>query len=135
MNITADDSESVSSSVSCSNSMVSSASTFLSTTSVTEALGLSYEKAYVNENGVVSYKEAERALLKNLNRHREGDPIRIHYAAETDSGFVFTAYPDSLDINNVTGGYMYFINKSSGEMSDYSPIMNPEEFKRARIIV
>ncbi len=89
----------------------------------------------MNENGVVSYKEAERALLKNLNRHREGDPIRIHYAAETDSGFVFTAYPDSLDINNVTGGYMYFINKSSGEMSDYSPIMNPEEFKRARIIV
>lgn len=73
----------------------------------------------------ISYSKAETILL---SRHR--DSI-ILCGMELSDGYLFSIRPKNWKDDQVVLDGFFKVSKSDGKISEYSPVMNPEEFKTA----
>lgn len=54
---------------------------------------------------------------------------RIHCIMKVDAGYIFSAYPKGANMRDILDGYFKITN--DGNLAEYSPMMNIEEFKKA----
>ncbi len=72
-----------------------------------------------------SFSEA----TKNIECNFSGFVVNAVYAI--DSGYIFSIEPKEMSDNKYVLGGFYKIERMTGEITGYSPVMNPEEFKNA----
>lgn len=70
----------------------------------------------------------ERAKRIVLNAH--SDSI-INSILDVPSGYVFGIQPKNWNANDTLLGGYFKVSKQDGKLSEYSPVMDPEEFKNA----
>ena len=78
----------------------------------------------VKEKGMTS-KNAGDLVLKE---YKDGVVSAI---MELDNAFIVCLIPKNLKDGDISLDSFFKVEKSSGKVSEYSPVMDPEEFKKA----
>lgn len=73
-------------------------------------------------NNKISYQEAESAILKKMSN------CEIMASFKIPSGYVFSMKPKNWDTKKVLAE-PYFKVSFKGDISEYSPVMDPKEFR------
>lgn len=106
---------------------------------------LEWEHAHVNEQGEVTYEEAKKSIIKNFiacstektqaTSTTDIGGWKISAAYRINSGYLFSLSPTEMSGNDYVLGGFYKVDKVTGEISCYSPVMDLDEFKNKQEIV
>jgi hypothetical protein len=73
----------------------------------------------------MTFNDAKQTILR---RFRDSN---ITLAFEINSGFVFSIKPKNWSKDDAILDAFFLVNKTNGRIYEYSPLLNPDEFKHA----
>lgn len=74
---------------------------------------------------MINYEKAKETLLKQLH------DSNVVSSFDCGDGYIFSLKPKSWKDDDYVLDGLFKVSKTNGIITEYSPVMNPEEFKNA----